>query len=132
MEEPVTPARAHLICRSPWFGVAGFALCGYFAYSSLVSLRDGDFYWATGWWVVLTWAVWAVLAAGLISEAQCGRERIFFGLLLLALAVGLVFSAWSSARPATVHHAREVSLTLWSLAALASLSTVRLSAPANK
>lgn len=123
------PKRGHLMCRRPWWGIAGFFVCAIFAHSAFVGLRDGDFDWTGGWWMVLTWAVWVVFAAGVISETRCWRESLFFSLLLIVLIIGLVFSAWSSARPATMRHAHEVSLALWSLAALASLTTIRFSDP---
>ena len=77
--------------------------------------------------MVLTWAVWSVLAAGLLTESRCWREITFFSLLMLVLLIGVVFSAWASARPVTIRRAREASLILWSVAALASLMTIRLS-----
>ena len=107
--------------------MAGFLVCTFFAYSAFTGLREGYFEWAGGWWMVLTWAVWAVFAAGLISETRCWREGLFFVLLLIVLVIGLVFSAWTTARPATMRHAREASLALWSLAGLVSLTTIRFS-----
>jgi uncharacterized membrane protein YczE len=107
-----------------FWGIAGFAICAYFAHSSYVYLRDGDFYWQSGWWTILTWAVWLVLTAGLISETRCWRERVLFGALLAVFVIGLVFSAWASAQPDIARHAREASVALWSLAALASLITI--------
>jgi hypothetical protein len=125
VEEPIARRRrAHLICGTMFWGIAGFAVCAYFAHSSYVELRDGDFYWQPGWWTVLTWAVWLVLAAGLVSETRCWREGLFFGSLLAVFVIGMVFSAWSSAPPDAVRHAREASVALWSLAALASLATI--------
>jgi hypothetical protein len=125
VEEPVAPPKSpHLMCGRPILGLAGFALSAYFAYSGLKELRDGDFYWAQGWWVVLTWAVWLVFTAGLLSEVHCWREATFFGVLLLIFITGLVFSAWSSAPYSAARHAREVTLVLWGLAALASLATL--------
>lgn len=127
MEAPLTPKRGHLMCRRPWWGVAGFLVSVFFAHSAFTGLRDGDFDFAAGWWMVLTWAVWVVFAAGLISETRCWRESLFFMLLLIVLVIGLVFSAWTTARPATIRHAREASLVLWGLAGLVSLTTIRFS-----
>ena len=125
MEEPIArPRRSHLICGTLVWGLAGFAICAYFAHASYVELRDGDFYWQSGWWTVLTWAVWLVLAAGLVSETRCWREGLFFGSLLALFVIGLVFSAWSSAQTDAVRLAREASFGLWVLAALASLATI--------
>jgi len=132
VEEPVKPpTRAHLICGKPVLGVAAFLLCAYFAYSSYADLRDGDFYWQNGWWVALTWAVWLVFTAGLLSEIRCWREGVLFGSTLAVFTVGLVFSIWTSVQPAAARYAREVALALWSLAALASLTTLARPAPAR-
>lgn len=125
MEEPVKPPRrAHLICGKPILGVAGFLVCAYFAYSSYADLRDADFDWQSGGWISLTWAVWWVLTAGILSETRCWREGLLFGSALAAFTIGLIFATWTSAQPAVVRCAREVSLGLWSLAALASLTTL--------
>lgn len=125
MEEPVARSRReHLICGTLLWGMMGFAISAYFAHASYVDIRDGDFYWQSGWWTVLTWAVWLVLAAGLVSETRCWREGVLFGSLLAVFIIGLVFSAWSSAQPYAARLAREASLGLWSVAALASLATI--------
>jgi hypothetical protein len=125
VEEPVKPPkRTHLICGKPVLGIAAFVVCAYFAYSAYTDLRDGDFFWQNGWWTVLTWAVWLVLAAGLLSETRCWREHLLLGSALAALTIGLIFSAWTSAQPLTARYAREASLILWSLAGLASLTTL--------
>jgi len=112
------------MCGTAAWSVAGFAVCVYFAYSSYADVRDSDFYWQGGWWTALTWAVWLVLAAGLLSETRCWRERTFFGLLAAIFLIGLVLSVWTSAQPAAARYAREASLALWCLAALASLTTL--------
>ena len=112
------------MCGRPLWGIVGAAICGYFSYSAFTDLRDGDYYWAAGWWVVLTWAIWLVFAAGLLSEVRCWREGIFFFLLVLVFLTGLIFSAWSSARASVVREAREASLALWGVAGLASLMTM--------
>jgi hypothetical protein len=125
VEETITRSRReHLICGTLLWSLAGFAICAYFAHSSYVELRDGDFYWQSGWWTVLTWAVWLVLAAGLVSETRCWREGLLFGSLLAVFVIGLVFSAWSTAQADAARYAREASFALWSLAALASLATI--------
>ena len=125
MEELVKAKKAHLICGKPVLGSAAFLLCAYFAYASFADLRDGDFYWQNGWWIALTWAVWLVFSAGLLSETRCWRERVLFGSVLTVLTIGLILCLWSSATPAAARRAREASLGLWSLAALAALSSLQ-------
>ena len=68
--------------------------------------------------------MWLVFTAGMLSETRCWRERLFFGCVMAACVIGLIFSAWTSAQPAAALRAREASLVLWGVAALASLSTL--------
>jgi len=125
VEKPVARRERprHLICRSAWAVIATLA-CGYFAYASYVGLRNGDFVWQHQWWNSLTWAVWTALAAGLVTETHCWRERILFTLLALVFVLGLVFSLWTSAPDATVKTARIVATILWALAAIVGLATI--------
>ena len=115
---------AHLMCGTPFWGIAAGAACAYFAYSSYSELAEDNFYWQHGWWIVITWAIWLLLIMGLISETRCWRERIFFGLMLLNFSLGFVLAAWSTASFPTVRVGRQISFVLWLLAALASLRTV--------
>jgi len=114
------------MCGTPFWGVAATIACGYFAYLSYSQLRGADYQWQHEWWTVLTWAVWVVLIAGLVSETQCWRERVFFMVLLLNFLLGFILAAWSTAAPSTVRAGRELSLGLWVLAGLASLGTLVL------
>ena len=95
--------------------------CAYFAYLSYSSLRDGDFFWQHQLWNSLTWAVWTALAAGLLTETRCWRERILSTLLIVVFTLGLAFSLWDTAPFATVRAARVVATVLWGLAAVVSL-----------
>lgn len=108
---------AHLVCRSGW-ALLLTLVCGYFAYKTYAAIGAGDYEWNHDWWDVLTWAVWAVLAAALASEVRCWRERLLFGVLFVQVLIGCVFSIWSSARLDPVREARQVSLILWCAAAL--------------
>jgi len=137
MEEPVKSEEkasrtesAHLMCGIPFWGIAAAAACAYFAYSAFAQLREGDFYWQHGSWTLITWIIWILLIAGLLLETRCWRERTFFGLLLLNFLLGFVLAAWTTASISILRHGRQVSLVLWVLSALASLSTVKVSAPA--
>ena len=130
MEGPVTPDEnaprrksAHLMCNSRFWGVVGSGASAYFAYLTYVRLRDADLLWSHDWWSLLMYSVWVALVLGLLSETRCWRERIFFGLVLLDLATGLVFSVWNA--PLNyAREAREASLTVWCLALAASLMTL--------
>jgi hypothetical protein len=95
-------------------------VCIYFAHRTYAAIGAGDYDWRHDWWDVLTWAVWVVLAAGLLSEVRCWRERLLFGVLLIQFLIGCAFSAWASARLDLVREARQASLILWCVAALLS------------
>ncbi len=111
------------MCDTPLWGIAGAAVAAFFAYLSYSHLRSGDFSWGHTWWTVLTYAVWVTVIGGLLTETRCWRERIFFGLMLLIVLLGLAFSAWSRAPEHAVHQLRVASTVLWAVAALASLTT---------
>jgi len=120
---------AHLMCGTALWGFAGAAASTYFAYLSYAHVSSGDYSWSHNWWTVLTYAVWVVLIAGLLTETLCWRERIFFGLVLITFLLGLFFSAWSNAPGHAIRQLRIVSTALWALAAVASLTTVFGSKP---
>jgi hypothetical protein len=125
---PVKPGRAkadHLMCGTPLWGLAGFVLSAYFSYRSYWHVANGAYAWPHTAWTVVTYGIWAVLIVGLLTETRCLRERVFLGLVLLAFLPGLAFSAWFRAPESMVHQVRIAVMVLWSLAALASLTTLR-------
>lgn len=114
----------HLMCGTRFWGVVAAAVSAYLAYLSYSQVREGDFYWQHEWWTILTWAVWLTLIAGLLTETQCWRERILFSLVLINFALGFIFAAWASAPSSVIRQAREAAVGLWTLAAIASLTTL--------
>ena len=127
MEGQVTPRKkiAHLMCGTPFWGVVAAIACAYFAYLSYSRLRNDDFSWVHDVWTVLTYGVWIALILGTLSEVRCARERVFFGLLLLNFTLGFTLSAWSTAPMNAVREGREISVAIWILAAVASLTTLK-------
>ena len=117
------------MCGTPLWGIAGAVASAYFSYLSYSHLSSGDYSWVHDWLTALTYAVWVVLIGGVLMEALCWRERIFFGLMLLIFLLGFAFSAWSSAPEHAVRQLRMASTVLWALAALASLTTTVGSKP---
>ena len=111
------------MCGILLWGVAGAAASAYFSYLSYSHLSTGDFSWTHTWWTALTYLVWVMLIAGLLTETLCWRERIFFGLVLITFLLGFAFSAWSGASENAVRQLRMASTVLWALAAVASLTT---------
>lgn len=122
MDRPVTTRTksVHLVCGSAW-ALALTIVSAYFAYTTYSAISTSDYEWRHDWWDVLTWAVWALLAAGLASEVRCWRERLLFAILFSQFLLGCVFSMWSSARLDLVRESRQASLILWCLAVLLSL-----------
>ena len=112
------------MCGTALWGFAGAIASAYFSYLSYAHLSSGDYSWVHTWWTVLTYAVWVVLIAGLLTETLCWRERVFFGLVMFTFLLGFLFSAWSSAPESAVRQLRIASTVLWALAAAASLTTV--------
>jgi hypothetical protein len=126
VEGEITPATkprkpAHLMCGMPLWGIAGAVLCSYLAYLSYAHVRQGDFGWAHDFLSIVTYAVWVILIAGLISETRCLRERLFFVLVFANFTLGFVLAVWSDAPYEMVRKVREISGGLWVLAAIASL-----------
>ena len=117
----------HLMCTTPFWGVAASLTCAYFAYLSYARWRDLDFSWSHDWESVLTGGVWLLLLLGLISETRCWRERTFFGLLLVNFAIAFSLALWRQAPGALMREARKTTLVIWVLALLASLMTLRTS-----
>ena len=115
------------MCGTPIWGIAGFLVCGYLAYASWARVERGDFAWTGDAWTLLTHAVWVVLMAGLFNETRCRRERIFFAVVLVNFALGMVFGVSHSA-PETARHARLLVAGLWVVAALASAASLGNSA----
>jgi hypothetical protein len=113
------------MCTTRFWGIAGALACAYFAYLAYAHVRDADYSWSHDWESVFTGGVWVLLLIGLLSETRCWRERAFFGLLMLNFTLAFVLSVWKAAPDGTMRTAREISLVLWLLAALASLLTLR-------
>jgi prepilin signal peptidase PulO-like enzyme (type II secretory pathway) len=71
-------------------------------------------------------------AAAVSGETRCRRERIFAGLLFVIVALGFVFSLWSSAPYALAKDVRWVTFALWILAAiLGVVMTLRREKPTS-
>jgi len=115
----------HLMCRTALWGIAGFLGCGYFAWISLSHITRGDYDWPHDVWTGATYVVWILLLGGLMLDTHCLRERLFFGVLVVNFVVGCALTLWRTAPVAEVRAARLGTGTLWTLAALISLATLR-------
>jgi len=131
IEEPVAPSdgkgayrSGHLMCRSTPWGIMGFLACSYFAWISFSHAIRGEYDWPHDAWTAATYIVWILVLVGLVLDTRCLRERVFFGVLVANFVAGLGLTLWSTIPSAQVHNARIGTGALWSLAALASLTTV--------
>jgi len=115
----------HLMCRTPLWGIAGFLGCGYFAWISLSHITRGEYDWPHDAWTVATYIVWIVLLGGLTLDTRCLRERLFFGVLVVNFVVGCALTLWRTIPVADVRAARIGTGSLWALAAVLSLTTLR-------
>jgi len=88
---------AHLMCGMPLWGIAAAILCSYLAYVSYAHVRQGEFTWSHDILSIVTYGVWVVLIAGLISETSCLRERLFFVLVFPNFSLGFVLAVWADA-----------------------------------
>jgi len=115
----------HLMCRTALWGIAGFVGCSYFAWISFSHITRGEYDWPHHAWTVATYVVWILLLGGLMLDTHCLRERLFFAVLVVNFVVGCALTLWRIAPVADVRAARIATGTLWTLAALLSLATLR-------
>jgi hypothetical protein len=113
------------MCRTTLWGIAGFFGCAYFAWVSFSHVARGEYEWPHDYWTAATYIVWIVLLAALAFETRCGRERVFFGMLVTNFVVGFSLTLWRGISAADVRTARIGTGALWALAALVSLTTLR-------
>jgi hypothetical protein len=115
---------AHLMCRTPLWGLAGFLGCAYFAWISFAHVIHNEFEWPHDYWTAVTYVVWIVLLGVLALDTHCWRERIFFGVLVINFVVGCGLTLWRGIPSSDVRVARSGTGALWALAALLSLTTL--------
>ena len=114
----------HLMCRTSLWGIAAVIGCGYFAWISYGHILRNEFEWPHDLWTAATYLVWIVLLSVLTLDTRCLRERVFFFALLLNFAIGLGLTLWSKIPAADVRMARLTTGALWTVAALAGLTTI--------
>jgi hypothetical protein len=114
----------HLMCRTSWWGVAGFLGCAYFAWLSFIHVARDDYDWPHDEWTAATYIVWILLLIILVVDTRCLRERLFFGVLVINFVIGCGLTFWYNVTSAEVRTARIATGSLWAAAALLSLSTL--------
>lgn len=119
------------MCRTSLWGIAGFLGCAYFSWVSFRHVAHGTLNWPHDLWTAATYLVWIVLLGVLAMDTRCLRERFFFGILLINFLIGLGMTLWRTIPQADVRNARLTTGALWTLAAVASLTTVNRSQKSN-
>jgi hypothetical protein len=114
----------HLMCRAPLWGIAGFIGCAYFAWISFSHVARREYDWPHDAWTATTYIVWILLLCALAVDTRCLRERVFFALLVLNFVIGFGLTLWHTVTSANVRGVRIATGTLWTLAALVSLTTL--------
>jgi len=112
------------MCRTSLWGAAGFLGCAYFAWVSFQRVAHNELTWPHDLWTAATYVVWIVLLGTLAIDTRCLRERFFFGILLINFLIGFGMTLWRTISQADVRTARLATGALWTLAAVASLTTV--------
>jgi hypothetical protein len=115
----------HLMCRAPLWGIAGSLGCAYFVWLSFWHVSRGEYDWPHDYWTAATYLVWILLLSGLAIDNHCCRERLFFGVLVVNFIAGCALTLWRNVPAADVRLARIGTGSLWALAAVVSLATLR-------
>lgn len=123
-EEKPSYRSGHLMCRTSLWGLMSFVASAYFAWISFRHVVRSEFDWPHDAWTAATYIVWILLLSGLMLDTRCVRERLFFALLVLNFLIGFALTLWRTIPASDVRAARIGTGALWSLAALASLTTV--------
>jgi hypothetical protein len=118
-------ASGHLMCRAALWGLAGFMGCSYFAWISFGHVVRNEYDWPHDIWTAITYIVWIILLLALAIDTRCLRERLFFSVLVANFLIGCGMTLWSNISLSQVRAARIGTGTLWALAALLSLTTLR-------
>jgi len=118
-------ASGHLMCRAALWGLAGFMGCAYFACISFGHVVRNEYDWPHDIWTAITYIVWIILLLALAIDTRCLRERLFFSVLVANFLIGCGMTLWNNISLSQVRAARIGTGTLWALAALLSLTTLR-------
>jgi hypothetical protein len=123
--KPLSYGSGHLMCRTALWGAAGFIGCAYFTWISFGHVTRNEYEWPHDAWTAATYIVWIILLAALAFDTRCLRERLFFGVLVVNFLTGFGLTLWHSIPSVDVRSARIGTGTLWAVAALISLTTLR-------
>jgi len=129
-DKPDSARTPHLLCGSHFWPLSASLGCLYLAWLSYSHLASHQVAWPADLWSILAYAVWVLFLLFLISETHCLRERLLFTIFIanFALAIGMAATPATQAASAI---ARQVSLALWILGAIYSISFIMRPIPAK-
>lgn len=129
-DKPDSARTPHLLCGSRFWPLSAALGCLYLAWLSYAHLASHQVVWPADVWSILAYAVWVFFLLFLISETHCLRERLLFTIFIANFALALGMAA-TPATPAAAATARQVSLALWILGAIYSISFIMRPIPAK-
>jgi hypothetical protein len=129
-DKPDSARTPHLLCGSHFWPLSASLGCLYLAWLSYSHLTSHQVAWPADVWSILAYAVWVLFLLFLISETHCLRERLLFTIFIANFALALGMAA-TPATPAAAAIARQVSLALWILGAIYSISFIMRPIPAK-
>lgn len=129
-DKPDSARTPHLLCGSRFWPLGAFGGCLYLAWLSYSHLANRQVAWPSDVWSILAYFVWVVFLLVLIAESQCFRERLLFTIFIANFVLGLGMAATPATLPAAAT-ARQVSLALWIVGAIYSISFLFRAVPAT-
>jgi len=128
-DKPDSARTPHLLCGSRFWPLSAALGCLYLAWLSYAHLASHQVAWPADVWSILAYSVWILFLLFLVSETRCLRERLLFTIFIANFALGLgMAAALATLQAAAV--ARQVSLALWILSAIYSISFIVRPVPA--
>jgi len=129
-DKPDSARTPHLLCGSRFWPLSAALGCLYLAWLSYSHLASHQVAWPADVWSILAYSVWILFLLFLISETHCFSERLLFTIFLANFALGLGMAATPATQSAAAV-ARQVSLALWILGAIYSISFIVRPIPAQ-
>jgi hypothetical protein len=122
-DKPDSARTPHLLCGSRFWPLSAALGCLYLAWLSYAHLTSHQVAWPADVWSILAYSVWILFLLFLVSETRCLRERLLFTIFIANFALGVGMAA-ALATPQAAAVARQVSLALWILGAIYSISFI--------
>jgi hypothetical protein len=127
-DKPDSARTPHLLCGSRFWPLSAALGCLYLAWLAYSHIASHQVAWPADVWSILAYSVWVIFLLVVTSESHCFRERLLFAIFIANFALGIGMAATPATPPAAIT-ARQVSLALWILGALYSVSFIFRTAP---